>query len=131
HDEPNRLRPKRSEDPACSLNELWQRTNPNHGRTVPIPVPPSSLRHYFAMSLRRCSADTPLAHKLTRKWHVNWHVRIFKNPSKTRKLARKTHSFFSEDPNVDPRSACSAYPFKKIRNTSQPLAISLSLEPFV
>ena len=25
HDEPNRLRPKRSEDPAC-LNGLWQRT---------------------------------------------------------------------------------------------------------
>jgi hypothetical protein len=55
------------------------------------------------------------AHKLTRKWHVNWHVRIFKNPSKTRKLARKTHSFFS-DLNVDSRSACSAYPYKKFYN---------------
>jgi hypothetical protein len=39
---------------------------------------------------------------MARKWHVNWHVRICKNPSKTRKLARKTHSFFLEDPNVDP-----------------------------
>jgi hypothetical protein len=34
NDQPNRLRPKPSEHPACSLNGLWQRTNPNHGRSV-------------------------------------------------------------------------------------------------
>jgi hypothetical protein len=32
----------------------------------------------------------------------------------------KTHSFFSGDPNVTPRSGCSAYPFEKIRNPIQP-----------
>jgi hypothetical protein len=106
--------------------EAKQRSNPNHGRSVSIPIPPSSRRRYFAMSLRR-SADTLLARKLARKWHVG----IFKNPSKTPKLVRKTHSFFSEDPNVDSRSACSAYPSEKIRNSVPPLAISLSLEPFV
>ena len=43
----------------------------------------------------------------------------------------KTHSFFSADPNVDSRSACSAYPFEKILNPIQPLAVSLqtSLPP--
>ena len=34
HDGPNRLRPKRSEGPACSLNGLWQQNNSDHGRTV-------------------------------------------------------------------------------------------------
>jgi hypothetical protein len=76
------------------------RSNPS-ARSADSPVRRlSSLRRYFAMSLRRHSADTCLAYKLARKWHVNWHVQIFKNPSKTRKLARKTHSFFSEDPDV-------------------------------
>ena len=37
----------------------------------------------------------------------------------------KTHSFFSGDPNVDSRSACSAYPFEKILDPIQPLAVSL------
>src|SRR6185295_3030421 len=60
-----------------------------------------SLRRSFAMSLRRRSAETVLAHKVARKLARKWHVGIFKNPSKTRKLARKTHSFFSGDPNVD------------------------------
>jgi hypothetical protein len=46
-------------------------------------------------------ADTCLAHK----WHVNWHARIFKNPSKTRKLARKTRSLFCERRNVNSPSA--------------------------
>jgi len=57
-----------------------------------VNLQPSALafRRSFAMSLRRRSADTLLEHKLARKWHVG----IFKNPSKTRKLARKTHSFF-------------------------------------
>ena len=65
------------------------RSNPS-ARSADSPVRRlSSLRRSFAMSLRRRSADTPLA----RKRHVNWHVRIFKNPSKTRILARKTHSF--------------------------------------
>ena len=43
----------------------------------------------------------------------------------------KTHSFFSGDPNVDSRSACSAYPFEKILDPIQPLAVSLqtSLPP--
>ena len=43
-------------------------------------------------------ADTCVAHKLARKWHA----RIFKNPSKTRKLSRKTRSFFCERRNVTP-----------------------------
>jgi hypothetical protein len=90
-----------------------------------------SLRRSFAMSLRRRSAEMCLAHKVARKLARKWHVGIFKNPNKTRKLARKTHSFFSEDPNVNSRSACSAYPYEKNRNTSQPLALSLSLESFV
>src|SRR6185295_20026276 len=42
------------EYPACSLNGLWQQNNSDHGRTVPIAVPPSSPRRYFAMSLLRC-----------------------------------------------------------------------------
>jgi hypothetical protein len=46
--------------------------------------------------------NTRLAHKVARKLARKWHVGIFKNPSKTRKLARKTHSFFSEEPNVTP-----------------------------
>src|SRR6185436_9846154 len=37
----------------------------------------------------------------------------------------KTHSFFSGDPNVDSRSACSAYPFEKILDPIQPSAVSL------
>jgi hypothetical protein len=58
------------------------------------------LRGAQALSLRPSTLNSEisqplLAPKQARKWHVNWHVQIFKNPSKTRKLARKTHSFFS------------------------------------
>src|SRR6185295_3582958 len=59
HDEPNRLRPKPSEDPACSLNGLWQQSNSDHGRIVPIPVPASFLG--------RRSSDTFLARKVARR----------------------------------------------------------------
>src|SRR3954469_14910812 len=39
---------QRSGDPACSLNGVWQRSNPNHGRSVPIFVVP--LRDLFGHS---------------------------------------------------------------------------------
>src|SRR4029079_15973178 len=80
---------KRSEGPACSLNELWQQSNSSHGRTVPIPVPPSSLR--------RRSAGTFLARKVARKLAR----RNFQKTQENTQTGTQNTLFFSEDPNVD------------------------------
>ena len=86
-----------------------------------------SLRRSFPMSLRRRSADTSLTRKVARKLARKWHVGIFKNPSKTRKLARKTHSFFSQDPNVNSPSA-QLLAVSLNPEISQPIAAPLSFD---
>ena len=103
--EPNRLRPKRSEGPACSLNGLWQHSNPNHGRSVPIPVPRSSLR--------RRSADTFLARKVARKLAR----RNFQKPQQNTQSGTQNTLFFSEDPNVDSRSCLVSSPMARAART--------------
>jgi hypothetical protein len=95
------------EYPAWCVHRLWcphlsdhptrqakQRTNPDHGRSVPIPVPRSSLR--------RPSADTFLARKLAR--------RNFQKSLKNTQSGTQNTLFFSEDPDVASRSCLISSP---------------------
>jgi hypothetical protein len=82
-----------------------QRSNSNHGRTVPIPVPPSSL-------LRR-SGGTFLARKVARKLaRRNFHKSLQNTQTGTQNTL-----FFSEDPNVDFRSSLIASPVARAART--------------
>jgi hypothetical protein len=91
--------------PACSLSGLWQQSNPDHGRTVPIPVPASFLR--------RRSADTCLARKVARKLAR----RNFQKSLKNTQSGTQNTLFFSEDPNVDSRSCLISSPMARAART--------------
>ena len=109
HDEPNRLRPKRSEAPACSLNGLWQRTNPNHGRSVPIflvplrdvrgdqktPVIPQ-IPHFRSNPSPR-SADSPV--RRLSPFHRILNVTV----SLCHKVVTAKNTFFCELQRIDPQ----------------------------
>jgi hypothetical protein len=86
----------------------------DHGRTVPIPVPPSTLRRYFATSLRRCSAVRSSFQKhtehtentrQTHSKHTQKHSRNTRIPSENTRKHTKHTPFFWGGPPIDSPSA--------------------------